>query len=90
MLAASFCSFDAMATRPVHQHQQQQESTAQVVAEKVMRRIEIAKVGLYPPPLRECFCDKEVMLITFRLLEIFKTAWLSQALKLKTAGRIVH
>lgn len=63
------------------QHQQM-DNTAQV-AEKVLRRIEIAKVQLRTPIL-ETFAD------CARLLEICKIVLLSQALKLKMAGRTAH
>lgn len=77
MLAASFSSFDTMNMNPP---QQPQMDNAAQVAEKVMRRIEIAKVHS-PPPQHHPFAD------SFRLPEIYKIVSLSQASKLKMAGR---
>lgn len=77
MLAASFPSFDTMSRIPPQQPHM--DNTAHV-AEKVMRRIEIAKV--HPLHCLRCACANY-----FRLLEIYKIVLLLQASKLKMAGR---
>jgi hypothetical protein len=77
MLAASFSSLDTMNMIPP---QQPQMDNAAQVAEKVMRRIEIAKVHS-PLYLLHLFTDPP------RSLEIYKIVSLSQASKLKMAGR---
>jgi len=64
MLAASFSSFDTMNMAPT---QQQQPMDANHVAEKITRRIEIAKVHTIPQYVR-------LMTDCFRLPETYKTA----------------